>query len=128
MIVRDLPALRQMASRLALFAAKPVNFYYALKGLALALTRLPGKGGFGYFQFWFFAWTNAVLKYQNISDDDFDIDSVDDDFDIRRILPEAYEKTADERIPQNKIDAQLRATTSQLSALVERRTSADAQS
>ncbi len=126
MIVRDLPALRQMATRLALFAAKPVNLYYAFKGLTLAMTRLPGKGGFGYFQFWFFAWTNGVLKYQNISDDDFDIDSVDDDYDIRLILPEAYEKTADEKIPQNKINAQLRETTAQLSALVERRTAADA--
>ena len=46
-----------------------------------------------------------MLKYQNISDDDFDIDSVDDDYDIRRILPEDYVKTADEKIPQNKIDA-----------------------
>ncbi|MFQ5763993.1 MAG: B12-binding domain-containing radical SAM protein [Rhodospirillales bacterium] len=123
MIMGDWPALKQMTERLARFARHPTNIYYAFKGLALALRRLP-RGGFGYFQFWFFAWTNAVLKYQNISADDFDIEGVDDDFDIRDILPAGYETTADEMIPQNKIDAQLRATTAQLSALVERRQAA----
>jgi len=34
--------------------------------------------------------------------------------------------TADEKFPKNKIDAQLRATTAQLSTLVDRRTATDA--
>jgi len=127
MIAGDWPALRQMMQRLGRFAKKPRNLYYACKGLGLALTRLP-RGGFGYFQFWFFAWSNAILKYQDISDSDFDIDSVADDFDVRGILPWDYAATADEKIPKNKIDAQLRATTAQLSTLVDRRTATDAQS
>lgn len=120
MIAGDWPAMRQMLQRLGRFAKKPMNIYYACKGLSLALSRRP-QGGFGYFQFWFFAWTNAVLKYQNISDSDFDLDSVAEDFDIRGILPDDYGATANEEIPRNKIDAQLRATTAQLSALVDRR-------
>ena len=89
--------------------------------------RLP-RAGFVYFHCWFCAWSTAILKYQDISDTDFDIDSVADDFDVRAILPSDYVATADEKIPQNKIDAQLRATTAQLSALVDRRTAAGARS
>jgi hypothetical protein len=121
MIAGDWPAIRQMIQRLARFSASPANVYYVFKGLALALWRRPRSGGFGYFQFWFFAWSNAVLKYRYISDSDFDIDSVGDDFDIRNILPEAYGDTADENIPQNKIQAQLRTTKAQLGILVDRR-------
>ena len=121
MIAGDWPAIRQMIQRLARFSATPANLYYVFKGLALALWRRPRSGGFNYFQFWFFAWSNAVLKYRYISDSDFDIDSVSDDFDIRNILPEAYADTADENIPRNKIEAQLRSTTAQLGVLVDRR-------
>lgn len=127
MIACDRRALLQMMQRLGRFAKKPKNLFFAGKGLVLALARLP-RGGFGYFQFWLFAWSNAVLKYQGISDSDFDIDSVADDFDVRGILPRDYAATADEKIPQNKIEAQLRSTTAQLNALVDRRTAIDAQS
>jgi len=63
-----------------------------------------------------------------MSDEDFDIESVGDDFDFRDILPAGYDETADEPIPRNKIDAQLRATSAQLGALVERKTAAAARS
>jgi hypothetical protein len=86
----------------------------------LALRNLD-KGGFGYFQFWFFAWTNAVLKYRYISDDDFDIESVGADFDIRDILPKDYQSTANEAIPAGKIKAQLRATMAQLESVIAER-------
>ena len=123
MILGNPAALWQMTQRLARFAARPLNVYYAFKGLALALTRRDVDGGFGYFQFWIFAWTNAVLKYQNITARDFDIDSVDADFDVRDILPDAYATTADEDIPAGKINAQLRATVSQLESVVAERES-----
>ena len=118
MILSNPAALWQMTQRLARFAARPLNVYYAFKGLALALTRRDIEGGFGYFQFWIFAWTNAVLKYQNITADDFDIAGVDADFDIRDILPDAYAETADEEIPAGKINAQLRSTVTQLKSVV----------
>ena len=57
----------------------------------------------------------------NLSDTDFDIESVPDGFDIRDILPKDYASSADEPIPAGKIKAQLRATTQQLESVVERR-------
>jgi len=122
MIVKNRAAMWQMTQRLARFASRPRNLYFALRGLGLTLGRRRIKGGFGYFQFWFFAWTNAVLKYQNISDSDFDIESVEPGFDIRRILPVDYQETADEDIPAGKTKAQLRATIQQLETIVASRT------
>ncbi len=118
MIVRNPAALRQMTQRLYRFAKRPANIYYAAKGLALALRQPRAMNGFSYFQFWFFAWTNAVLKYQGISDRDFDLDSVGEGFDIRGILPSNYAETANEDIPPQKIKAQLRATVAQLESVI----------
>jgi radical SAM superfamily enzyme YgiQ (UPF0313 family) len=120
MIAANRAALWQMTQRLMRFAAEPANIYWATRGLMLALRNLD-KGGFGYFQFWFFAWTNAVLKYRYISDDDFDIESVGADFDIRDILPKDYQSTANEAIPAGKIKAQLRATMAQLESVIAER-------
>jgi radical SAM superfamily enzyme YgiQ (UPF0313 family) len=120
MVFRNVAAMRQWSTRLWLFAKRPANLYYALKGLGLVVARRRFRGGSSYFRFWLFAWTNAVLKYQNLTERDFDIESVEDGFDIRRILPAAYAETADEQIPAGKIDAQLRATMRQLEAVIER--------
>ena len=89
--------------------------WYAIAGLyQILLRRRHVKGAFNYYQFWLFAWSNAVLKYKGLSPADFDIDSVDDSFDLEDLVPAAYAETAFEEIPQNKIDAQLRATVQQL--------------
>ena len=121
MILGNRAAMWQMTERLVRFAKRPANIYYALKGLALTLTRTGISGRFGYFQFWFFAWTNAVLKYQDIRPSDFDIEGVGADFAIEGILPADYATTADEDIPPQKINAQLRATISQLESVVAER-------
>lgn len=120
MILRNRAAMWQMTQRMMRFAARPANVYWAVRGLMLALSR-PGRGAFGYFQFWFFAWTNAILKYRYISNDDFDIESVAADFDLRKILPSDYESTANEDIPAGKIKAQLRATMNQLESVIAER-------
>ena len=120
MIATNRAALWQMIQRLTRFAAQPSNIYWVIRGGLLALKNWD-KGGFGYFQFWFFAWTNAVLKYRYISDDDFDIEGVGADFDIQNILPPEYGKTADEAIPPQKIKAQLRATITQLESVIAER-------
>ena len=106
-----------MTQRLIRFSASPLNVYWAIRGFILALSR-SDRGGFGYFQFWFFAWTNAILKYRYISNEDFDIESVEPGFDLRNILPTNYSQTADEAIPTGKIKAQLRATTTQLKTII----------
>lgn len=120
-LLADRRAATQMAVRLFRFMKHPVLVWYALKGLALVLRRRHIQGGMNYFQFWFFAWTNTLLKYANLSPSDFDIECVDKNFDIRDILPANYGATADEPIPQGKIDAQLRETKAQLTRLIESR-------
>lgn len=120
MLLKDGAALRQMMTRLGRFAARPSNLFYALKGLALVIKHRHIQGGFVYFQFWFFAWTNALLKYRGLSDRDFDIDSIPEGYDVRRVLPDDYESSATERIPQEKIHAQLRSTKAQLEVLIEK--------
>ena len=64
--------------------------------------------------------------YLNLSDADFDIESVPEDFDIAGILPSDYGTTAAEPIPAGKIKAQLRATTAQLESVIERKKTAAA--
>ena len=120
MIFKNKAALWQMIQRLTRFAAQPGNIYWAMRGFILTLSR-PGRGAFGYFQFWFFAWTNAVLKYRYISDDDFDIEGVDEEFNVKNILPDDYELSANEAIPPQKIKAQLRATVAQLETVIAER-------
>ena len=120
MIFKNKAALWQMIQRLTRFAAQPGNIYWAMRGFILALSR-PGRGAFGYFQFWFFAWTNAVLKYRYISDNDFDIEGVDEEFNVKNILPDEYESSANEAIPPQKIKAQLRATVAQLETVIAER-------
>lgn len=110
-----------MTQRLVRFSKRPMNIYWAFKGAFLTLRQPKNVGAMGYFQFWFFAWTNAVLKYQNISDDDFNLEDVGPDFDIKDILPDAYEETAIEDIPAQKIKAQLRSTVAQLESVIAER-------
>ena len=58
------------------------------------------------------------MKYQNLSHSDFDIESVEPTFDLKKIIPENYEDTAVEDIPKQKIKAQLRSTVSQLEVVI----------
>jgi len=58
------------------------------------------------YQFWLFNWTNTMLKYEGLSEEDFDIKSVPADFDRSLILPEHYVDQASEEIPHTKIAAQ----------------------
>ena len=117
-LIADKKAATQMAIRLTRFALKPVLMWYAFRGLLLVYKNRNIPGAFGYFQFWFFAWTNTLLKYSNLSAKDFDIESVGPDFDIRNILPESYRSSANEPIPKAKINAQLRSTEEQLKRII----------
>lgn len=122
MVFKNRRALLQLTQRMLRFSMRPSRVCYALKGFALAYSRRREvRNWFGYFQFWLFAWTNAALKYLNLSAADFDIESVPADFDIRNILPKDYATTAKEPISAGKIKAQLRATTRQLELVVERK-------
>jgi len=118
MVARSPRALALLLRRLTLLAARPSAAWHALRGLWLVLGRSRRHPRlFGVFQFWLFAWTNAMLKYGGLEDSDFDVESVPEGFDRRLILPEPYAETADEEIPRAKIEAQQRATLTQLRRL-----------
>ncbi len=85
-------------------------------GLLLSRARRH-RGLLGIFQFWLFAWTNALVKYERLSEADFDIESVPLDFDRALILPAQYVEAAAEEIPRAKIHAQQRLTVQQLRRL-----------
>lgn len=111
MVLRNRAASLQLLQRMWRFGKHPGRVYYACKGLGLALRHSRRfKGSLGYALFWLFAWSNSVLKYNVISDEDFDIESVDADFDRSQVLPAGYTKSADEDIPAGKIRAQQRYT------------------
>ena len=118
MVLRSRRAMLQLGMRALRFCSKPSNLIYALLGLLLVARCRSIPGRFSYFQFWLFAWSNSVLKYQDLSSDDFDLESVDTDFQIRDIMPTDYARTADEPIPSNKTEAQLRITSRQLRNLI----------
>lgn len=125
MISRNPAAIWQLTQRLARFSFTPQNWYYAAKGFFLMLSRRSHvPNAYSYWQFWFFAWTNTVLKYRYLSEKDFDIESVPADFDISKVLPDEYESGATEEIPDAKIQAQQKFTTKQLKNLVASRAQA----
>lgn len=118
MVFKSPGAVKMLAHRLYFIASRPGVLWNTLRAFALMLARSRRHPQlFGIFQFWLFAWTNAMLKYEGLSDADFDIGSVPPDFDRALILPEHYMDLADEDIPQAKIAAQQRATVGQLRRL-----------
>jgi hypothetical protein len=107
-----------MLERRLVIAASSDVFWTILRTIFMLTSRSRGhKHLTGIFQFWFFAWTNSILKYQDLSDADFDIESVPLDFDDSLILPKNYAESAVEDIPQVKINAQQRVTMHQLQRL-----------
>jgi radical SAM superfamily enzyme YgiQ (UPF0313 family) len=127
MVMRSRRAMLQLLTRGLKFCLRPSNLFHALRGLFLMFRYRGIEGRFAYYQFWLFAWSNSVLKYQGLSWEDFDLESVDADFKISDVIPSDYERTADEPIPSNKTEAQLRATSRQLRALVGRAAMTDRQ-
>lgn len=93
--LRDPAAIVQHVRRLWHLLTVPDRTLGLLRGLHLAWSkRAEIDGWLGYFQFWMFTWSNALFKYGDIGDDEFDIESVPADYPIERILPEGYEGTA----------------------------------
>lgn len=118
MVFKSPRAIGMLAGRLFQLAVRPEAAWHALRGFMLMLSRSRRHAKlFGVFQFWLFNWTNAMLKYEGLTDADFDIDSVPEGFDRSLILPEHYIDMAEEDIPQAKTAAQQRVTVGQLRRL-----------
>lgn len=121
MVLQSPQAIFMLAQRLGKLAVRPQAVWAVVRALALLLSRSRRhKRLFGIFQFWLFAWTNALLKYAGLTEADLDIESVPPDFDRALILPEHYVASAVEAIPQGKIHAQQRLTVQQLQRLTVR--------
>jgi radical SAM superfamily enzyme YgiQ (UPF0313 family) len=118
MVFKSPGAVKMLAQRLFGIASQPTVAFYAIRAALLVASRSRRHPRlFGVFQFWLFNWTNAMLKYQGLTADAFDIESVPADFDRTTILPINYAQSADEPIPQDKINAQQRSTMAQLHRL-----------
>src|SRR5215831_251707 len=118
MVFKSPHAIKMLAQRLVKIASRPEAVWAAWRATWLLLLRSRRhKRLLGIFQFWLFAWTNSILKYEGLTEANFDIKSVPLDFDRSLILPEHYVESAVEEIPQAKIDAQQRLTVQQLRRL-----------
>jgi radical SAM superfamily enzyme YgiQ (UPF0313 family) len=118
MVCKSPHALTMLARRLWNIASRPDALWAVGRAIGLLLARSRRHQRLlGIFQFWLFAWTNAILKYEGLTDADFDVESVPPDFDRALILPEHYVESAVEEIPQAKIHAQQRLTMQQLRRL-----------
>jgi len=118
MVFRSRRALTTLSQRIWQIASRPSCSWYTLKALVLVGVRSRKHARLlGIYQFWLFNWSNAMIKYGDLTADDFDIDSVPADFDRSLILPDRYTLTADEKIPQAKIAAQQKVTVKQLRRL-----------
>jgi hypothetical protein len=103
---------------------KGLRFLYLSLGLILMIkNKFKYNIGSHYFIFWLFIWTNSLNKYESISESDFDIESIDDNFDFKNLIPVGYLDEADEKIPYSKIKAQVKATTAQLERVIKIHTS-----
>lgn len=112
-----------LLQRILKLFSSPNRLYYFIKAFGLSLKlQLQGRSSWKYFNFWFFVWSNSVIKFQTLKPEHFDIGSVDENFDISTILPDEYLNTMDEPIPEHKIKAQRKFTSEALSRLVANRT------
>jgi len=118
MVFKSPDAVKMLARRLLTISSRPDVLWALVRALFLLISRSRRhKRLTGIFQFWLFAWTNSILKYESLSDADFDIESVPHDFDDSLILPDGYAESAMEDIPKAKIIAQQRVTMQQLRRL-----------
>lgn len=116
--MKDRRPLILLLERLAKLLSSPNRLYYFMKALGLTLKlQLSGKRVWKYFNFWFFVWSNSVIKFQDLKPEHFDIGSIDQDFDLKNILPDSYLNTFDEPIPDHKIKAQRKFTSEALARL-----------
>lgn len=120
-VIRNNPqALRLTLSRLWSFVRRPLNVVHLLNAIWMTARRTHIAGRWGYFMIWFAVWSTLVVKYRDITEADFDIESIEGAPTPDQILPPTYLEPAGELIPLNKVNAQRRETSRSLSALIER--------
>jgi len=122
MVLRDPRYVQLLVFRLFRLTRSPIRDYYILKALAATFMKSSAKRPLWfYLKIWLFTWSNSLLKYADLSDADFDIESVHGDIGMANVVPEGYEEGRFERIPAAKIRSQRRVTASALKSWVEAR-------
>jgi radical SAM superfamily enzyme YgiQ (UPF0313 family) len=117
-IGKNKKARQLILERLKAFFMKPSNVWYLIRALGMVASKKKIKGRFAYLKFWIAIWSTLMVKYGNISDKDFDIESVPlEEINAEKILPAGYEKDFGEPIPKAKIKAQRKETIQSLQRL-----------
>ena len=113
----------KMLLRRSLFILRrPANVWAVVKAYALVrrnMRKYPGLGA--HFFYWVYTWTNMVLKYQGLREEDFALHSVDSAFDRARLMPvEPTDEMVREAATRGvKAKAQARFTNRALKKLLE---------
>lgn len=110
LVWRSRSAMMLLAKRLSLFAVRPKNLWFFLAAVVLILSRKHIRNRWLYFRMWFVLWTTVILRYQGISDSDFEIESTSETMSAALLLPQGYAGVTDEPIPEQKVAAQQRYT------------------
>jgi radical SAM superfamily enzyme YgiQ (UPF0313 family) len=108
-----------LLGRVARLVGHPVRLAYILRAAVLVARRsAPSRPLWFYFKFWLFNWSNSLVKYSGLSARDFDIESVPADFDMKNLLPEAYETPVAAESASSKVHAQRKLTAQSLKVLM----------
>lgn len=111
LLLKNKKAIIPFLNRFYLLFKSPSRLYFFLKAALYTLfNNSKEKPLWKYFQLWTFIWANSLLKYHNVTGKDFDIDSVDENFDRSNLVPEQYLSEMDEPIPLAKMKAQRKLT------------------
>jgi len=119
-LLKDDSGFKQLYRRLYAIVRTPLIIYSIIEGLLYVVFKVKMKGKYNHYIYWVFSWSNYLMKYWNLKESDFDIDSVKKDFDLEQLIPEDYASSATEQIPVNKINSQIKATISGLRSFIDR--------
>jgi len=115
MIFANLRATRLLLRRIGRLVRSPSRVVQLGRALALTARRTsPDRPLWPYFQLWLINWSNTLIKYASLTDADFDVASVREEFSVGDLVPDRYEEEHEEQIPTPKIRAQRRVTASAL--------------
>lgn len=110
--------IKLFARRIIKLLSDKERFYYFTKALFLLIKlRFEGKNLTRCFNFWLFVWSNSVIKFSTLKPSDFDIGSIEKDFDFSKLIPKEYNLIYDEPIPEHKMKAQRKYTTEALAKI-----------
>jgi len=122
MVLREPRHVRLLLVRIFRLVRSPIRAYFILKALTATAFRSSSKRPLWfYLKVWLFTWSNSLLKYGDLSDADFDIESVRGEIGMADVIPPGYEEELPEQIRASKIRSQKRMTVSALKSWVEAR-------